>query len=265
MTALRLQKLEIENCEEALLNGYYDWGTAYGVAPADSASRSEIAHRGYDLYDGCPAQSGFEIGPAEIFLSVGINSRLALPDACRILALRERARPLLARISDDARLEDADDDQLDAAAKLMTLLEEAEHIGRGKVTKVLHKKRPAFIPIVDSVVADFLWKNFPWRLHGASPARDVLLVFRDILLARQDILETVQANMGARGFSVTTVRVLEALIWLGWHERNGGGGFGTPITTLWAARSLADARRVAERLWRAQGCLTSRRREHIQG
>lgn len=256
MTALRLQKLEIEDCEPAILHGYFDWGRGNADDSdepawddADEATRLAVARRGYDLYDGYPAQPGNSLGPTEIFLSVGINSRVILNDACRFLSRAEQVRPLLARIPDDARLEDANDDHLDAAAELLRLLEDAEHIGRGKVTKVLHKKRPAFIPIIDSVVGDFLWKNFPWRLSENSPARDILILFRDILLARREALAAIQANLTAQGLRLTTVRVLDKVIWLGWHQRDGEVGFGTPMTTLWNASSLPAARQAAEEAW----------------
>jgi len=249
MTALRIQKLKIDDCEEALISGYHDWGTGYGTVLPGAAGRLEVARRAYELYDGHPAQLGNDIGPTEIFMSVGVNSRVILNDACRILACAEEARPLLARIPDGARLEAATDDQLDAAAVLIAMLDEPEHLGLGKVTKVLHKKRPAFIPILDSVVADFLWRNFPWRLRETSPPREVLVLFRDVLLARVDDLKTIQAILERQGFLLTTVRVLDALIWLGWRKRNGTVGYGTPMTNMWGAESIPAARQAARDAW----------------
>ncbi len=259
MTALRIQKLEIDDCEQEILRNYFEWGRGNPAdtpepswQDADEATRLFIARRGYALYDGLALQPGNDIGPTEIFISVGINSRVILNDACRFLARAERARPLLARIPDDARLEDATDDQLDAAAELLTLLEEAKQVGRGKVTKALHKKRPAFIPIIDSVVADFLWKNFPWRLKQDSPPRDVLVLLRELLLARRDALETIQANLATKGFRLTTVRALDYLIWLGWHERVDKFGFGPPMAKVWRAKGLHEARDKARRAWEVQ-------------
>jgi hypothetical protein len=156
----------------------------------------------------------------------------------------------LARIPDDARLEDATDDQLDAAAELLTLLEEAKQVGRGKVTKVLHKKRPAFIPIIDSVVGDFLWKNFPWLIDGEAKPGEVLTLFRTVLVARSQALASVQANLAAHGFPLTTVRVLDYLIWLGWRGCVDRSGLGPSLHDVWQAASTAEARRVAEESWR---------------
>jgi hypothetical protein len=101
MTALRLQKLEIDDCESAILRGYFDWGrgnVADSPEPswdnADEATRLKLQRRGYDLYDGYPVQPGNDIGPTEISISVGINSRIILDDArrCRSSAIVGRIR-----------------------------------------------------------------------------------------------------------------------------------------------------------------------------
>lgn len=31
---------------------------------------------------------------------------------------------------------------------------------------MLYLKRPGFIPVIDSVLGDFLWKNFPLYIHA---------------------------------------------------------------------------------------------------
>jgi hypothetical protein len=259
VTPLRIQKLEIEDCEAQILRGYFEWGRGNAhdsLEPkwehADEATRRAIALRGYDLYDGYPPQPGNDLSPTEIFLSVGINSRVVLNDACRFLARREQARPLLARIPDGTRLEDASDDQLDAAGELIALLEQARWLALGKVTKVLHKKRPAFIPVIDSVVGDFLWKNFPWAIRRTSGPRDVLAQLRTLLMILRPRLGVIQHNVAAQGFCLTSVRILDYLIWLGWREQVDKFGFGPPIQRLWRAKSVHEARLVAEGAWRAQ-------------
>lgn len=259
MTALRIQKMAIDDCEQTILRNYFDWGRGNATDSqepswddADEATRAMLQRRGYDFYDGYPAQPGNDIGAAEIFVSVGINSRVILNDACRLLARAEPARPLLARIPDDACLEHATDDQLDAAAELLKLLEEAEYIGRGKVTKVLHKKRPAFIPVIDSVVGDFLWKCFPWVIDGAATQREVLTLFRTLLVGHSQALVAVRAHLATQGFRLTTVRVLDYLLWLGWRNRVDKFGFGLPITDVWKADGIGEAREKARQSWEAQ-------------
>ena len=88
MTALRLKKLEIKDCEATVLSSYFYWGRGNAAASrepswddAHEATRLTIARRGYDLFDGRPAQPDNDIGLTEIFPSVRIRSRVILNDA----------------------------------------------------------------------------------------------------------------------------------------------------------------------------------------
>lgn len=243
MSELRVQTLCVPDCVAAIERGYYGWGQG---RPADSPEpswedatpkqRHDIALRGYSLYDGYPAQRGNEISAAEICTSVGINSRVVLNDVVRFLVRADEARPLLARIPDDARLEQGTDDQIAAAGDLIDLFASAFEICRGKATKVLYKKRPAFMPILDSVVADFLWKNFPHDLRGNSPVDHVLRLYQQLLRERAPVLERTQTRLAGKGFRLSTSRVLNYLIWLGWRRNVGRAGFGAPITKVWATK-----------------------------
>ena len=74
MTALRIQKLEIDDCEREILRNYFDWGRGNSAdtpelswQDADEATRLFIARRGYALYDSLALQPGNDIGPTEIF------------------------------------------------------------------------------------------------------------------------------------------------------------------------------------------------------
>src|SRR5687767_8714089 len=111
---------------------YYSFGSLHDPSetdpPFEAASpivRLRIAHRGYALYDGCPAISGDELGATEGYVSLGISSRVIVNDVVRLLALADEARPLLARIPSDARLEEASDTQLAMAADLIDVLRKA--------------------------------------------------------------------------------------------------------------------------------------------
>ena len=149
MTALEIQKLRVDDCEGAILRAYYVWGRINDPSvvdpPWDDATddqRLAVARRGYALYDGCPTQPGNQLGPLEAFISIGINSRVLVHDVRRVLSLTEHARPLLARLADDAQLSSAPDDQLGIVAELIGVLRTARQIDVGKATKGLHNNRP---------------------------------------------------------------------------------------------------------------------------
>ena len=115
-------------------------------------------------------------------------------DAVRFLLRADQAEPLLAHIPDEALLENGTDEQIAAAGELIDLFDNAYQLGRGKVTKVLYLKRPGFIPVIDPVVGDFLWKNFPFLLRQSSSTERVLRVYQMLLQARTGVLDAVRAG-----------------------------------------------------------------------
>jgi hypothetical protein len=75
-------------------------------------------------------------------------------------------------------------------------------------TKVLHLKRPALIPVLDSLVLQQL---------GASPSAppiSVLLHLREQGRANLRQLEEIATQLAGQGFTRSLVRILEALIWV---------------------------------------------------
>lgn len=256
MTAFTLQLLSIPDCEAVIERGYFDWGRG---RPADSPEpdweaasqkqRIQIALRGYGLYDGLPARGGNRIGPIEVYASIGINSRAILLDAVRFLLRADKAEPFLECIPDEALLENATDEQIAATGNPLELFDDAHQIGRGKATKVLYLKRPGFIPVIDSVASDFLWKNFHFLLRQNSSAELVLQVYRMLLLTQARVLDMVRANFAQNGFHLTRARLLSYLIWLGWRDLVDGSGFGRSFQMEWQARSVPEARAKAREIW----------------
>lgn len=175
MTELRVQTLSVPCCEEAIEREYFGWGQVQDKSAsrldwseATLEERALVAGRGYALYDGLPTFGGNHLGALEVYSTIGVNSRVTLNDAVRFLTHAEKAGQLLAEIPDDASLEAATDDQIASAGSLIEVFQQERHVGWAKITKTLHKKRPAFIPMLDSVVSDFEWKNFPHFLNQGS-------------------------------------------------------------------------------------------------
>lgn len=188
MTSLRLQNMFIPDCEDLVERGFYDWCKKWSKdsPPPDWQHaplqvKRDVALIGYKIYEGIPQQHGNELGAAEVFCSLGINSRMEPRyDVVRFLQRSDEARAFLGRIPDGTVLENGTEDQISAAAGLIDLLSTDHQIKLGKATKVLYKKRPGFIPVIDSVVSSFLNQNFPHCKRSSN--RDVLILFRHILL-----------------------------------------------------------------------------------
>jgi Family of unknown function (DUF6308) len=94
-------------------------------------------------------------------------------------------------------------------------------------TKVLHRKRPALIPMLDNVVLAHYLRTLPNRLPGATQdkaraagiAIEALGMFRADLEAVQPEVAAVVAALASAGFSLSPVRTLEILLWTEIEER----------------------------------------------
>ena len=87
-------------------------------------------------------------------------------------------------------------------------------VGFSKMTKALHPKRPALIPMLDSVVQRYLADD---DLGAGTPygERAIALVHgykRDLDRYRRTV-RALRQELSGRGYSLTEVRVLDVLIW----------------------------------------------------
>ena len=87
-------------------------------------------------------------------------------------------------------------------------------IGFSKMTKALHHKRPALIPMLDSVVQSYLQDDDP-GVSAPFGERALGLVRgykRDLDLNRRAV-RAVRLELARRGYVLTEVRILDLLIW----------------------------------------------------
>lgn len=221
MTTFHLGDSFLPDAEELIERQYFLWGQEWGkqaLPPhwedASPEQRRAIALRGYAMYDGLPAQPGDTIGPTECYYAVGMSARIVLFDVVRLIARADEVRPYLAAIPNNRRLEDATNEELEAVGKLFDVLDACHQIGIAKITKVLHKKRPAFIPVIDSLLMAWMCRNCfaAPRRYPSNP--DLLPVFKDLLIDNAAALAPIHANICQRGFVITKARLLDFLLFI---------------------------------------------------
>jgi Family of unknown function (DUF6308) len=89
-------------------------------------------------------------------------------------------------------------------------------IGYSKMTKALHKKRPALIPMLDSVVQAYLAQDDPGTRSPASfgeSATGLVRSYKRDLDRNRSVLHEIQHELARRTYRVTEVRILDLLIW----------------------------------------------------
>jgi Family of unknown function (DUF6308) len=87
-------------------------------------------------------------------------------------------------------------------------------VGFAKMTKALHPKRPALIPMLDSVVQGYLRDDDP-GVPAPFGARAVGLVrgYKRDLDRNRAAVRAVRKELARRGHEVSEVRILDLLIW----------------------------------------------------
>jgi hypothetical protein len=86
-------------------------------------------------------------------------------------------------------------------------------VGFSKMTKALHRKRPALIPMLDSIVQKYLEDDDPGA-QATFGERALALVrgYKRDLDGNQAGVQAVRQEIAARGYEITEVRVLDLLI-----------------------------------------------------
>jgi Family of unknown function (DUF6308) len=89
-------------------------------------------------------------------------------------------------------------------------------VGFSKMTKALHPKRPALIPMLDSVVQAYLTKDDP--ASGSSGtfgerATELVRSYKVDLDRNRSALHELRRELGSREHRLTEVRILDLVIW----------------------------------------------------
>jgi hypothetical protein len=87
-------------------------------------------------------------------------------------------------------------------------------VGLSKMTKALHPKRPALIPMLDSVVQTYLADDDPGvRSPFGERAVELVRGYKRDLDRNRAALRATRLELARQGYDLTEVRILDLLIW----------------------------------------------------
>ncbi len=87
-------------------------------------------------------------------------------------------------------------------------------VGFSKMTKTLHPKRPALIPMLDSVVQKYLADDDPGtEASFGERALELVRGYKRDLDRNRTATRALRRELTTRGYDVTEVRILDLLIW----------------------------------------------------
>jgi len=176
----------------------------------------------YAYYDAIPSADPNRVEPVDVLATVSVNSFLTNATAIRNVhrGLSSGCDQILELIPEDADLL-AEDIQLGDVRTLLHAAVQARGVLVPVATKVLHRKRPMLIPILDNVVLAHYLGTTPSRLpaktqdahRAADAAIEVLARFRTDLRAVRPEIEALESFLATHGYRLSLVRILEILLW----------------------------------------------------
>jgi hypothetical protein len=143
------------------------------------------------------------------------GARISAAEIASILGRRRAIERVLTAIAPDASLAGAE--KLVPWLPLGQLLEAFANlhgVGFAKMTKALHPKRPALIPILDSVVQRYLESDDPGpRAPFGERALALVRGYKRDLDRNRASVRAIRQELVRRDYRVTEVRILDLLIW----------------------------------------------------
>jgi hypothetical protein len=164
-------------------------------------------------YDVADAPEPASFGEPDLRLANRGGARISAAEIAAILERRRAIERALRSIAPDASLA-ASSVPWPALRQLFDAFADIRGIGFSKMTKALHRKRPALIPMLDSVVQKYLEDDDPGA-QAPFGERALALVrgYKRDLDRNRAAVRAVRKELARRGYEVTEVRILDLLIW----------------------------------------------------
>jgi hypothetical protein len=180
--------------------------------PVELALRFLVA---YSSYDGLDAADPVSFAEPDLRLANRGGARISAAEIATILERRSSIEHSLRAIAPDASLTAAAASvPWPALGRLFEGFADLRGIGFSKMTKALHPKRPALIPILDSVIQGYLGDD---DLGAKTPfgerALGLVRGYKRDLDRNRQALRRARKQLAKHGYRLTEVRLLDLLIW----------------------------------------------------
>jgi hypothetical protein len=182
--------------------------------PLELALEFLAAYSGYEAGDSAGRASFDE---SDLRLANRGGARISAVEIEAILERRGEIERALREVQLDASLADATSSiPWIPLTRLFDAFADIRGVGFSKMTKALHRKRRALIPMLDSVVQAYLARDDPGTpSSGSFGERATALVrsYKRDLDRDRSVLHEVQRELASRTYRLTVVRILDLLIW----------------------------------------------------
>lgn len=175
----------------------------------------------YPMYDGVSVPQDNYLHVTDIALSTMMNSRIAGHTGALLYRGREPVESGLGKVPAGLDLLDViQGDDVPGAEGISQAIAAMIQIPRVKLsvaTKILHKKRPGLIPILDNVVESHYFPRWcqpvPGRGWGEYAVALIRVIHQDMLSVAVELRE-LESELEEAGTPLTPCRILNILIWI---------------------------------------------------
>ena len=171
----------------------------------------------YPSYEAGRSSGSASFDERDLRLANRGGARISAAEIAAVLDRRGEIERALRKLHPDASLaEAASAIPWASLTRLFDAFADIRGVGFSKMTKALHRKRPALIPMLDSVVQTYLTSDDPTTLSpGSFGERATALVrsYKRDLDRNLSVLQMIQQELANRSYRLTEVRILDLLIW----------------------------------------------------
>jgi len=183
--------------------------------PLELALDFLAAYSGYEVHDSSGPASFDE---RDLRLANRGGARISAAEIAAILERRREIERALREIDPAASLADATSSiPWIPLTRLFDAFADIRGIGFSKMTKALHRKRPALIPMLDSVVQAYLTTRDDLGAGSSESfgarATALVRIYKQDLDRNRSALRELQRELASREYRLTEVRILDLLIW----------------------------------------------------
>jgi hypothetical protein len=166
-------------------------------------------------FDVSEVSGAMSFGEGDLRLANRGGARISAAEIAAILGRRREIERALRAIAPDVSLAGAASSVPWVPLKqLFDAFADIRGVGFSKTTKSLHRKRPALIPMLDSVVQTYLADDDLGREASfGERALGLVRSYKGDLDRNRAALRAVRRELASRGYRLSEVRILDFLIW----------------------------------------------------
>lgn len=156
---------------------------------------------------------------AEDVLAAGAMSvGLSKADLSWFWTAKQELGAFLAELPRNVQLEDADNRTVERVRSVAMMAAGSDSVSVSLMSKILHRKRPALIPMLDKAAQDHYRAELPTRGEAAYPS--LVTALQADLRSNHGALERISQELSGRtGHDSDPLRIVDISIWMSQHTR----------------------------------------------